>query len=87
MSSYGVMRGLHYQRMPYTQSKLMLCLKEEFGISDGQQIQRFGKEQRVSILAAMQRRHASVRQLQRLTGISKNIISNVSKTIYVQTAH
>ena len=23
MSSYGVMRGLHYQRMPYTQSKLV----------------------------------------------------------------
>ena len=22
MSSYGVMRGLHYQRKPYTQSKL-----------------------------------------------------------------
>jgi dTDP-4-dehydrorhamnose 3,5-epimerase len=25
MSSYGVMRGLHYQRMPYTQSKLVRC--------------------------------------------------------------
>ena len=27
MSSYGVMRGLHYQRMPYTQSKLVRCVK------------------------------------------------------------
>ena len=27
MSSYGVMRGLHYQRMPYTQRKLMRCIK------------------------------------------------------------
>ena len=27
MSSYGVMRGLHYQRMPYTQSKLARCVK------------------------------------------------------------
>ena len=27
MSSYGVMRGLHYQRMPYTQSKLVRCIK------------------------------------------------------------
>lgn len=27
MSSYGVMRGLHYQRMPYTQSKLVRCTK------------------------------------------------------------
>lgn len=27
MSSYGVMRGLHYQRMPYTQSKLVRCAK------------------------------------------------------------
>ena len=26
MSSYGVMRGLHYQRMPYTQSKLVRCV-------------------------------------------------------------
>lgn len=27
MSSFGVMRGLHYQRMPYTQSKLIRCVK------------------------------------------------------------
>ena len=27
MSSYGVMRGLHYQRMPYTQSKFVRCVK------------------------------------------------------------
>ena len=27
MSSYGVMRGLHYQKMPYTQSKLVRCVK------------------------------------------------------------
>ena len=27
MSSYGVMRGQHYQRMPYTQSKLVRCVK------------------------------------------------------------
>ena len=27
MSSYGVLRGLHYQRMPYTQSKLVRCVK------------------------------------------------------------
>ena len=27
MSSDGVMRGLHYQRMPYTQSKLVRCVK------------------------------------------------------------
>lgn len=27
MSSYGVMRGLHYQRMPYTQSKLVRCVR------------------------------------------------------------
>ena len=27
MSSYGVMRGLHYQRMLYTQSKLVRCVK------------------------------------------------------------
>jgi len=27
MSSYGVMRGLHYQKMPYTQTKLVRCVK------------------------------------------------------------
>lgn len=27
MSSYGVMRGLHFQTMPYTQSKLLRCVK------------------------------------------------------------
>lgn len=27
MSSYGVMRGLHFQRMPYTQSKLVRCVR------------------------------------------------------------
>ena len=26
-SSYGVMRGLHYQKMPYTQSKLVRCVR------------------------------------------------------------
>ena len=60
---------------------MMLCLKDEFGITDGQQIQKLGKEERDVILAALLRRHAGVRQLQRLTGIGKNIISNVLKTI------
>lgn len=27
MSSYGVMRGLHFQTMPYSQSKLVRCVK------------------------------------------------------------
>ena len=27
MSSYGVMRGLHFQRSPFTQSKLVKCVK------------------------------------------------------------
>ena len=27
MSSYGVMRGLHFQAMPYSQSKLVRCVK------------------------------------------------------------
>lgn len=27
MSSYGVMRGLHFQRTPFTQSKLVRCVK------------------------------------------------------------
>ena len=27
MSKYGVIRGLHYQKMPYTQSKLVRCVK------------------------------------------------------------
>ena len=27
MSSYGVMRGLHFQRPPFTQSKLVCCVK------------------------------------------------------------
>ena len=27
MSSHGVMRGLHFQRPPYTQSKLVRCVK------------------------------------------------------------
>jgi len=26
-SSYGVMRGLHFQRPPFTQSKLVRCVK------------------------------------------------------------
>ena len=60
---------------------VMLCLKDEFGITDGQQIQKLSKEERDVILAALLRRHAGVRQLQQLTGIGKNIISNVSKTI------
>lgn len=58
---------------------VMLSLKDEFGITDGQQILKLSKEERDVILAALLRRHASVRQLQRLTGIGKNIISNVSK--------
>ena len=45
------------------------------------EIQKHDKEERDVILAALLKRHAGVRQLQRLTGIGKNIISNVSKTI------
>ena len=58
---------------------VMLSLKDEFCITDGQQIQKLSKEERDVILAALLRRHAGVRQLQRLTVIGKNIISNVSK--------
>lgn len=29
MSSYGVIRGLHYQKIPYTQSKIVRCVKGE----------------------------------------------------------
>ena len=28
-SSYGVIRGLHYQKMPYSQSKLLRCIEGE----------------------------------------------------------
>ena len=61
--------------------QVMLYLFEEFGISDGQQLQRLDKEQRNAILSALLSRRAGVRQLQRLTGIGKNIISIISKTI------
>lgn len=33
MSSYGVMRGLHFQRPPYTQSKLVRCVRVEYLMS------------------------------------------------------
>ena len=61
--------------------QVMLYLFEEVGISDGQQLQHLDKEQRNAILYALLSRRAGVRQLQRLTGIGKNIISNISKTI------
>ena len=63
---------------------VMLCLKDEFGITDGQQVQKLSKDERDVILAALLKRHAGVRQLQRLTGLGKNIISNVSKTLFYQ---
>ena len=58
---------------------VMLCLKDEFGITDGQQVQMLSKDERDVILAALLKRHAGVRQLQRLTGIGKNIISKCKK--------
>ena len=67
--------------------QVMLCLFEEFGISDGLQLQRLDKEQCNAILSALLSRRAGVRQLQRLTGIGKNIISNISKTILNQPGH
>ena len=64
--------------------QVMLYLFEEFGISDSQQLQRLDKEQRNDIISALLSRRVGIRQLQRLTGIGKNIISNVSKTILKQ---
>ena len=61
--------------------QVMLYLFEECGISDGRQLQRLDKEQRNAILSALLSRRAGVRQFQGLTGIGKNIISNISKTI------
>ena len=52
--------------------------------NDGQQLQRLDKEQRNAILFALLGRRAGDRQLQRLTGIGKNIIPNISKTILNQ---
>ena len=65
--------------------QVMLYLFEEFGISDGQKLQRLDKEQRNEILSTLRSRLAGIRQLQRLTGIGKNIISNISKTILKQS--
>lgn len=47
--------------------QVMLYLFEEFGISDGQQLQRLDKEQRNEILSTLLSRRAGIRQLQRLT--------------------
>ena len=33
MSSYGVMRGLHFQRPPFTQSKLVRCVTGTFPVT------------------------------------------------------
>ena len=41
--------------------QVMLYLFEEFGISDGQQLQRLDKEQRNAILSALLSRRAGVR--------------------------
>lgn len=60
---------------------VMLSLKDEFGITDGQQILKLSKDERDVILTDLLRTHAGVRQLQRLTGIGKNIISNLKKNI------
>ena len=84
--------GEHFSCLEYedersrsiSDNQVMLYLFEEFGISDGQQLQRLDKEQRKAILSALLSRRAGVRQLQRLTGIGKNIISNISKTILNQ---
>ena len=65
--------------------QVMQYLFEEFGISDGLQFQRLDKEQRNEILSTLLSRRAGIRQLQRLTGIGKNIISNISKTILKQS--
>ena len=62
--------------------QVMLYLFEEFGISDGQQLQRLDKEHRNDILYALLSRRAGVRQLQRLTGIGKNIGSPVKPCVY-----
>ena len=67
--------------------QVMLYLFEEFGISDGPQLQRLDKEQRNEILSTLLSRLAGIRQLQRLTGIGKKIISNISKTILNQPGH
>ena len=60
---------------------VMLSLKDEFGITDGQQILKLSKDERDVILTDLLRTHAGVRQLQRVTGIGKNIISNLKKNI------
>ena len=67
--------------------QVMPYLFEEFGISDGLQFQRLDKEQRNDMLSALLSRRAGIRQLQRLTEIGNNIISNISKTILKQSGH
>ena len=80
------MASISHQQSISNQSSIIShqssVIKDEFGITDGQQVQKLSKDERDVILAALLRGHAGVRQLQRLTGIGKNIISNVSKTIF-----
>ena len=54
-------------------------LKRCLGISDGNKLQSYGKTERNSALVKLKRAGLTIRQIERLTGIGRNIVQKAGK--------
>ena len=57
--------------------KAMQLIKDQLGLDNGREIQEFNKYERNAILVKMRNWGLSVRQMERLTGISRGVITRV----------
>ena len=64
-------------RIRYTDAEAAEIIRQLTGTSDGQNIQKLPREQRNAILKALKELKISVRQIERLTGISRGVIQRI----------
>ena len=64
-------------KVKLTDREALDFIHKELGIENPMQIQSFDPDQRSNILRELKKKHLSIRQIARLTGVSKKIISKI----------
>ena len=69
---------LEYENVPHDERWAQSILEKELGLQSGTEIQQFDKRARNAALKKMKEKGLTVRQIERLTGINRNIVQRAT---------